>query len=189
MNRNFKGRVGVPRQKHKTNEMIRCKEVRLTGDDPNGGSFKGDIVKTEIAQEMANSSDLDLIMINENAVPPIVRIGDYKKFLYDNKKRKKELDQKSKKNETKELRIGPNTGDHDLAFKIKNAEEWLKDGMRVKAVVFFKGRTIVHKDRGELVLLKLAEALTELGTAEHLPKMEGKRMHMTMRPKTNNKNS
>jgi translation initiation factor IF-3 len=187
MNNNSRGRVGAPVQEHKTNNMIRCIEVRLTGDDPRTGeAFKGDVVRTEVAQGIAASLGLDLIMINENAAPPVVRIGDYKKFLYDNKKKKKELEQKSKKTETKELRMGPNIGDHDLSFKIKNAEEWLKSGMRIKAVIFFKGRNIVHKDRGEFILLKFAEALAELGAAEHMPKMEGKRMYMTIKSRSKN---
>lgn len=169
---------------HKINELIRVPEVRLTGTNPvTDEKFQGDVMSTREALKIAGDLELDLIMINDKAAPPIVQIAEYQKFLYNLKKKKKEQESNTKKTEIKELRLGPNTDDHDLAFKTKHAENWLKNGDKVKATVFFKGRMIVHKDRGEIVLLKLAAALEEYAIVENMPKLEGKRMFMFLKPK------
>jgi len=170
---------------HQINEYIRVQEVRLTGTHPNNieEKYPGDIMKTSEALRLARSLESDLILINDKADPPIVQIAEYQKFLYNMKKRKKEQEANTKKTEIKELRLGPNTDEHDLAFKTNHAIGWLANGDKVKAVILFKGRNIVHKDRGEVILLKLAEALAEHGIAEALPKMEGKRMYIFFKPK------
>lgn len=122
-------------------------------------------------------------MIAENAVPPVVKIMDYKKFLYDQKKKQKELKAKQTKVVIKEIRFGPQTDDHDFEFKKRHAEGFLKEGAKLKAYVFFKGRSIVFKDQGEILLLRLAQELEEFGKVEQMPKLEGKRMIMMMAPK------
>lgn len=122
-------------------------------------------------------------MITDKADPPVVRIIDYKKFLYDQKKKQKEIQQKAQKVTVKEIRFGPNTDDHDYEFKLKHARKFLEDGAKLKAFVFFKGRTIVYKDKGEILLLKLAQDLEDVGKVEQLPKLEGKRMIMFIGPK------
>lgn len=133
---------------------------------------------------MAREQELDIVVITEKANPPVVKIIDYKKFLYDQKKKQKEITQKAQKTVIKEIRFGPNTDDHDYEFKRKHAESFLKEGSKLKAYVFFKGRSIVFKDKGEILLLKLATDLEEVGKVESLPKLEGKRMIMMMAPKT-----
>lgn len=168
---------------HKINEFIGVPEVRVTGDNPETGEkFTGEIMTTQEAQRLADDLGSDLILINTKATPPIVRIQNYKKFLYEAKKRKKDMAANTKKTEIKELRLGPNTDEHDLKFKTNHAINWLSNGDKVKAVVFFKGRTIVHKDRGELILLKLAEKLEGHGMPENVPKLEGKRMYIFFKP-------
>lgn len=132
---------------------------------------------------MAQEEGLDLVLIAEKADPPVVKIVDYKKFLYDQKKKQKEIAQKAQKTVVKEIRFGPNTDDHDYEFKRKHAEGFLKEGSKLKAYVFFKGRSIVFKDKGEILLLRLAQDLEELGKVESMPKLEGKRMIMMMAPK------
>lgn len=132
-----------------------------------------------IAQEMG----LDLVEISPNAKPPVVKAMDYKKFLYEQKKREKAMKAKASKVVVKEIRFGPNTDDHDYEFKKRNAEKFLKDGAKLKAFVFFKGRSIVFKDKGEILLLRLAQDLEEYGKVEQMPKLEGKRMTMFMAPK------
>lgn len=132
---------------------------------------------------MARDQDLDLVLIADKADPPVVKIVDYKKFLYDQKKKQKEIAQKAQKTVVKEIRFGPNTDDHDYEFKKKHAEKFLEEGAKLKAYVFFKGRSIVFKDKGEILLLKLAQDLEEVGKVESLPKLEGKRMIMMMAPK------
>lgn len=124
-----------------------------------------------------------MVEISPNADPPVCKIIDYKKFLYDQKKKQKELKSKQSKVVVKEIRFGPNTDDHDFNFKLKHAEKFITDGAKVKAYVFFKGRTIVFQDRGKILLLKLAQALEEIATVEQMPKMEGKRMIMFLAPK------
>ena len=135
------------------------------------------------ALQMADQMDLDLVEISPNADPPVCKIIDYSKFLYKQKKKQKEMKQKAVKVVVKEIRFGPHTDDHDFEFKMRHAEKFLKDGAKVKAYVFFKGRSILFKEQGEILLLKLATALEELGTVEQLPKLEGKRMTMIISPK------
>ena len=136
---------------------------------------------------MAQDQQLDLVEISPNADPPVCKIIDYNKFLYDKKKKEKEMKAKSKASEVKEIRFTPNTDDHDFDFKAKHAEKFLKDGNKVKAYVQFKGRAIQFKERGELLLLKFAERLAEIGQPEALPKLEGKRMFIMLAPKTQKK--
>ena len=127
--------------------------------------------------------ELDLVEISPNAKPPVCRILDYKKFLYEQKKKEKEQKAKQSKIVIKEIRFGPNTDDHDFKFKLSHATKFLQDGSKVKAFVFFRGRTIVFKERGEILLLRLAQELEEYGTIEQMPKLEGKRMIMMINPK------
>lgn len=136
------------------------------------------------AIEKSNELGLDLVEISPNAKPPVCKIIDYKKFLYEQKKREKALKAKATKVIIKEIRFGPNTDDHDYEFKKKHAEKFLKDGAKLKAYVFFKGRSIVYKDKGEILLLKLAQELEDYGKVEQMPKLEGKRMTMFIAPKT-----
>jgi translation initiation factor IF-3 len=132
--------------------------------------------------KMARDLELDLVEITAKAVPPVCRVVDYKKFLYDQKKKQKEIKSKAVKVVIKEIRFGPNTDEHDFNFKLKHAQKFLEEGSKVKAYVFFKGRTILFKDKGEILLLKFATELEELGKVEQLPKMEGKRMIMFLAP-------
>ena len=132
---------------------------------------------------MANEEGLDLVEISPKADPPVCKIIDYKKFLYEQKKKQKELKSKQTKVVIKEIRMGPNTEEHDFNFKLKHAKSFLQDGAKVKAYVFFKGRSIVFKDRGEILLLKFAQELEEFGTLEQMPKLEGKKMIMMINPK------
>lgn len=132
---------------------------------------------------MAKEQELDLVEIAPNADPPVCKIIDYKKFLYDQKKKQKELKSKQQKVVVKEIRFGPNTDDHDFDFKLNHAKKFLEEGSKVKAYVFFKGRTIVFKERGEILLLRFAKELADLGAVEQLPKLEGKRMIMMINPK------
>src|SRR5215211_7140704 len=166
----FRGRF-APRKEaeHRINHFIRVPQVRLVGDNVTVGVYS-----TQDAQKMAQEQQLDLVEISPQADPPVCKIIDYNKFLYDKKK---------KENEMKEIRFTPNTDDHDFDFKSKHAEGFLKDGNKVKAYVQFKGRAIQFKDRGELVLLKFAERLAEVGLPEGMPKLEGKRMLMVLAPK------
>lgn len=135
------------------------------------------------AQRMAEEQELDLVEISPKADPPVCRIIDYRKFLYDQKKRQKELKANQSKVTIKEIRFGPNTDDHDFEFKLKHARKFLEEGSKVKAYVFFRGRTIVFKERGEILLLKFAQELEDVGLVEQLPKLEGKRMTMMINPK------
>lgn len=135
------------------------------------------------ARDLARSQELDLVEISPTANPPVCRIIDYKKFLYDQKKKQKEIKAKSAKVVIKEIRLGPHTDEHDFNFKLKHAEKFLEDGAKVKVDVFFKGRNIIYKDQGEIQLLKFATALEEIGKVENLPKLEGKRMIMMIAPK------
>ena len=135
------------------------------------------------AIKLADEMELDLVEISPKAVPPVCRIVDYKKFLYEQKKKQKELKSKQSKIVIKEIRFGPNTDDHDFDFKLKHAHKFLEEGAKVKAYVFFKGRTIVFKERGEILLLRFAQELEEVGLVEQMPKLEGKRMIMMINPK------
>ncbi|MFN2423397.1 MAG: translation initiation factor IF-3 [Cryomorphaceae bacterium] len=163
---------------HKINEKINAREVRVVAD-----GVPADIYPIDKAREIADEMGLDLVEIAPKAVPPVCKIVDYKKFLYDQKKKQKELKSKQSKVVVKEVRFGPNTDDHDFDFKLNHAKKFLEEGSKVKAFVFFKGRTIVFKERGELLLLKFAKELSDLGSVEQLPKLEGKRMIMMINPK------
>jgi len=132
---------------------------------------------------MANEQDLDLVEISPKASPPVCKIMDYKKFLYEQKKREKAMKANATKVVVKEIRFGPNTDEHDYAFKKKHAEKFLQEGAKLKAYVFFKGRSIIYKDQGQILLLKLAQELEEYGKVEQMPKLEGKRMIMFIAPK------
>lgn len=166
-------------QEHRTNHMIRVPEVRLVGDNVETGVYTiADALK--ISKEL----ELDLVEISPGAKPPVCKIIDYNKFLYEEKKKKKEMKAKSKTSEVKEIRFTPNTDDHDFEFKVKHAEKFLADGDKVKAHVQFKGRAIMFKERGELLLLKFADRLKDIGALEGLPKMEGKRMQVMFAPKS-----
>ncbi|MEO0058755.1 MAG: hypothetical protein RLZZ312_402 [Bacteroidota bacterium] len=158
--------------------MIRVPEVRLVGDNVEPG-----VIKTADAMRLADKLELDLVEISPNAAPPVCKIMDYKKFVYMQKKREKELKAKSTQIVVKEIRFGPQTDEHDYEFKRKNAEKFLKEGSKLKAFVFFKGRSIIYKDQGQLLLLKLATDLEEHGKVEAMPVLEGKRMIMFIAPK------
>jgi translation initiation factor IF-3 len=166
-------------QEHRTNHMIRVPEVRLVGDNVEVGVYP-----TQEALKMAQAQELDLVEISPQAVPPVCKIIDYNKFLYDKKRKEKEMKAKAKTSEVKEIRFTPGTDDHDFDFKSRHAEGFLKDGNKVKAYVQFKGRAIMFKERGELLLLKFAERLAEYGQPEAMPKLEGKRMLIMFTPKT-----
>jgi len=157
--------------------------VRLVGDNVEVGVYS-----TRDALSQAQEQGFDLVEISPKADPPVCKIMDYKKFLYEQKKRDKVLKAKATKVVIKEIRFGPQTDDHDYEFKKKHAVKFLKDGAKLKAYVFFKGRSIVYKDQGEILLLKLASELEEIGKVEQMPKLEGKRMTMFIAPKTNKKN-
>ena len=165
-------------QEHRTNHMIRVPEVRLVGENLEPGVYS-----VAEALKIAQSQDLDLVEISPGAKPPVCKIIDYNKFLYEEKKKKKEMKAKSKTSEVKEIRFTPNTDDHDFEFKVKHAEKFLGEGDKVKAHVQFKGRAIMFKERGELLLLKFADRLKDVGALEGLPKMEGKRMLVMFAPK------
>ena len=169
-------------QEHRTNHMIRVPQVRLVGDNVEVGVYS-----TQEAIKMAQEQQLDLVEISPNADPPVCKIIDYNKFLYEKKRKEKEMKAKSKTSEVKEIRFTPNTDDHDFDFKAKHAEKFLKEGNKVKAYVQFKGRAIQFKERGELLLLKFAERLNEAGVLEGMPKMEGKRMLAIWAPKSQKK--
>jgi translation initiation factor IF-3 len=171
-------------QEHRTNHMIKVPEVRLVGDNVEPG-----IYPTAEAVKIAREQVLDLVEISPGANPPVCKIIDYNKFLYEEKKKKKEMKAKSKTSEVKEIRFTPNTDDHDFEFKVKHAEKFLSDGNKVKAHVQFKGRAIMFKERGELLLLKFADSLKDVGALEGLPKMEGKRMLVMFAPKAQKKKS
>lgn len=162
--------------------MIRVPQVRLVGDNVEAGVYP-----TPEALRMAQDRALDLVEISPQADPPVCRIIDYNKFLYEKKRKEKEMKAKSKSAEVKEIRFTPSTDDHDFDFKSKHAEAFLKEGNKVKAYVQFKGRAIMFKERGELLLLKFAERLAEVGQPEALPKMEGKRMLIIFAPKAQKK--
>lgn len=175
--RNFR-RPQKPENPHNINEHITAKKVRLVGDN-----IEVDVYSIFDARKIAEELELDLVEISPNADPPVCKVIDYKKFLYDQKKKQKEIKNKAQKVVIKEIRFGPNTDEHDFQFKLKHAIKFLEEGAKVKAYVFFKGRTIVFKDRGEILLLKFAQELEDLGKVESLPKLEGKRMTMFIAPK------
>jgi len=150
-----------------------------------GDNVEPAVMSTRDAIQLAREVELDLVEISPKADPPVCRIIEYKKFLYDQKKKQKEIKAKQQKVVVKEIRFGPNTDDHDFQFKLKHAKKFLQEGSKLKAYVFFRGRTIVFKERGEILLLKFAQELEEYGTVEQLPKLEGKRMTVMFNPKKN----
>ena len=160
------------------NENIRAKEVRLVGDNVENGVYS-----IQEAIRLADELGLDLIEISPNAEPPVCKILDYQKFLYQQKKRQKEQKAKSTKVVVKEIRFGPQTDEHDYNFKLKHAVGFLKEGAKVKAYVFFKGRSILFKEQGEVLLLRFANDLEEFGKVEQMPVLEGKRMIIMLSPK------
>ena len=151
------------------------------------GDIESKIISIKEALHKASEMNLDLVEISPNAEPPVCKLIDYKKFIYDQKKKQKAIKAKTIKVVVKELRFGPNTGEHDFNFKLKHAIKFLKDGFKVKAFVFFRGRTIIFKEQGEILLLKLAQALEEVGVIENMPKLEGKKMIMMISAKKKNK--
>ena len=167
-----------PEPEHRINDRIRAPQVRLVGDNVQVG-----IYPIEEAKRIAREQELDLVEISPNADPPVCKIIDYKKFLYEKKRKEKEMKANAKQSEVKEIRFTPGTDDHDFDFKAKHAVEFLKDGNKVKAYVQFKGRAIQFQDRGQLLLLKFAERLADVGILENLPKMEGRRMLAMFAPK------
>ena len=176
--RRQRGRRVIRENPHRINDFIRVSEVRLVGDNVEIGVYS-----TDKAKDLARELGLDLVEISPNAEPPVCKIIDYRKFLFEKKKKEKEIKAKTQKTVIKEIRFGPNTDDHDFEFKAKHGEKFLKEGSKVRAFVFFRGRSIVFKDRGELLLLKLAQRLEEFGAVEQLPKLEGKKMAIVIAPK------
>ncbi|MDZ7743962.1 MAG: translation initiation factor IF-3 [Bacteroidota bacterium] len=173
---------GGPRFKkpepYRINERINAPVVRVVGENVETGIYQ---IKEAI--EIAENANLDLVEISPKANPPVCKVIDYKKFLYDKKKKEKEMKAKTAKIVVKEIRLGPNTDDHDFNFKLNHAKKFLEEGAKVKVEVFFKGRTIIYKEKGEIMLLKFAQELQEEGKVEKLPKLEGKRMIMIIVPK------
>lgn len=165
------------KEEHRINEAIREREVRLTGDNVPNGVFP--IAK---ALSIAEKEGLDLVEIAPNAKPPVCRVIDYQKFVYEQKKREKEQRAKATKVVIKEVRFGPQTDDHDYNFKLKHARSFIEDGAKVRTYVFFRGRSIVFKDQGEELLLRLATDLKDVAQVESMPSMEGKRMYMILAP-------
>lgn len=163
---------------YRINQEIRSKEVRLVGDNVEQGVYS-----IQEAQRKANELDLDLVEISPNVNPPVCRIVDYQKFIYQQKKHQKEQKAKAVKVIVKEIRFGPQTDDHDYNFKLKHAKGFLSDGAKVKAYVFFRGRSIVFKEQGEVLLLRFANDLEEYGKVESMPVLEGKRMTIMLAPR------
>ena len=166
-----------PKNQYRINEQIRVREVRIV--DEEGSS----VMPTKQALDIARQQGVDLVEISPNAQPPVCRIIDYSKFLYQQKKKAKEMKQKQVKVEVKEIRFGPQTDEHDYNFKLKHAKEFLEEGNKVRAYVFFRGRAIVFKEQGEVLLLRFANDLEEYGKVEQLPKLEGKKMFLFLAPK------
>jgi translation initiation factor IF-3 len=152
--------------------------VRVVGDE-----IKAEVMSIQDALRLADKMELDLVEISPNAEPPVCKIIDYQKFLYQQKKKQKEIKAKATKIVVKEIRFGPNTDDHDYNFKLKHAIKFLEDGAKVRAYVFFKGRSILFKEQGEVLLLRFANDLEEYGKVDQLPKLEGKRMILSLSPK------
>ena len=167
---------------HRINQYITAPIVRVVGEN-----FEPKIVSLKEALEMADQFELDLVEISPQANPPVCKIMDYQKFLYEQKKKQKEIKQKSAKIVIKEIRLGPQTDDHDFEFKLNHARRFLQDGNKVRVEVLFRGRSIVYKDQGEIMLLRFAQELEEIGKVEMMPKLEGKRMMMMIAPKSTKK--
>lgn len=163
---------------YRVNERITSPRVRVVGEN-----IKVDVYPIQQAIRLAQEQNLDLVEISPNADPPVCKIVDYSKFKYEQKKKQKEIKAKTVKVVIKEIRFGPNTDDHDFNFKLKHAIEFLQEGAKVKATVFFPGRSIVYKERGEILLLKFAQLLEEYGKVEQMPRLEGKRMSIMVMAK------
>ena len=168
------------KSQYRVNEQIRVREVRIVGDD-----IESTVMNTRDAIRLAEQKGVDLVEISPNANPPVCRLIDYSRFIYQQKKRQKEMKAKQVKIEVKEIRFGPQTDDHDYNFKLKHAQGFLSDGDKVKAYVFFRGRSILFKEQGEVLLLRFAQDLEEYGKVESMPVLEGKRMTMFIAPKKN----
>ena len=171
-------KIDNSKEQYRINERIRVREVRLVGDNVEQGVYP-----TSQALKIAEDQGLDLVEISPNAAPPVCRVIDYQKFLYQQKKRQKEQKAKSVKVVVNEIRFGPQTDDHDYAFKLKHAKGFLEEGAKVKAYVFFKGRSILFKEQGEVLLLRFANDLEDYGRVEQMPLLEGKRMIIVLTPK------
>ena len=165
------------KNQYRVNEQIRVREVRIVGDS---GST---VVPIREALDMARDQGVDLVEISPNANPPVCRLIDYSKFLYQQKKRQKEMKAKQVKVEVKEIRFGPQTDEHDYQFKLKHPKEFLEEGNKVRAYVFFRGRSILFKEQGEVLLLRFANDLEEFGKVESMPSLEGKKMFLYLAPK------
>ena len=172
-----RGPIQEPDQ-HRINEKILAREVRLVteGEEPQ-------VLSTVDAIKLAEEQEMDLVEISPNAVPPVCKILDYRKFLYNQNRKQKELKAKQTKITIKEIRFGPNTDEHDFQFKLTHAKKFLEEGSKVKAFVFFRGRTIVFKDRGEILLLRFVQEIGDWGVLESMPKLEGKKMIIMINPK------
>jgi translation initiation factor IF-3 len=181
-NRPFRRGPQRPEEPYKVNERITAQRVRVVGEN-----IKSDVYPVQQAIKLAQEQGLDLVEISPNADPPVCKVVDYSKFKYEQKKKQKEIKAKTQKVIVKEIRFGPNTEEHDFNFKVKHAETFLKEGFKVKSTVTFFGRSIVYKERGEILLLKFAQALEEVGKVEALPRLEGKRMSMLIMPKAGKK--
>ena len=166
------------KQQYRINEQIRVREVRIVGDN-----IESTVMPTFKALQLAEQKGVDLVEISPNAQPPVCRLIDYSKFIYQQKKHQKEMKAKQVKVDVKEIRFGPQTDDHDYEFKLKHAKGFLSEGDKVKAYVFFKGRSILFKEQGEVLLLRFAADLEEYGKVEQMPQLEGKRMIMFIAPK------
>lgn len=182
-NRPFNNNRGGFRQRiaeepYRINERITAQRVRVVGEN-----IKVDVYPIAVAIKIAQEQGLDLVEISPKADPPVCKVVDYSKFKYEQKKKQKEIKANAQKSVLKEIRFGPNTDDHDFNFKVKHAENFLKEGAKVKAYVHFAGRSIVYKERGEILLLKFAQSLESLGKVEQMPQLEGKRMYLMMTPK------
>ena len=183
-----------PKHDFRVNDQIRIPQVRLVGENVEEVAQKvgieikaGEVYNTRDVKRWAEIVELDLVEISPKAKPPVVRIIDLNKFLYERKKKEKEMKAKAAKTVVKEIRFGPNTDEHDFDFKLRHAKKFLEEGSKVKAYVQFRGRTIVFKDRGELLLLRFMEELVDLGSAEALPRLEGRRMTVIISPKKKKK--
>ena len=165
------------KNQYRVNEQIHVREVRVVSEDGSEG------MPTRKAMDLARQQGVDLVEISPNAQPPVCRLIDYSKFLYQQKKRQKEMKQKQVKVEVKEIRFGPQTDEHDYQFKLKHAQEFLLEGNKVRAYVFFRGRSILFKEQGEVLLLRFANDLEEYGKVESMPALEGKKMFLYLAPK------
>ncbi|MBR4267300.1 MAG: translation initiation factor IF-3 [Bacteroidales bacterium] len=169
---------------HRINDRIRAKTVRVVGDNIQDNN---QVLSREDALKLADEQGLDLVEISPDAQPPVCKIIDYQKFLYQLKKKLKEQKAKTAKTQVKEIRFGPQTDDHDFEFKLNHAKKFLADGDKVRAYVFFKGRQILFKEQGEILLLKFAQELEDIGRVDQLPLLEGKKMTMLISPSSKKK--